>query len=128
MEAQKDGVVDEKISKPMDWDRTIFNQVDRTNLAMTQGSPDFPRAVETLKTLLVFFQVKDEVFKRAIVKIETDTTAYKAVNTSPVTKEVPPDQLEQVTWWRANQIYEQCLLLIGRAGFYPERQRDFEER
>jgi hypothetical protein len=120
--------VDEKTAKSLDFNEVLCRQIDRINIARTQGTKDFPRAVEALISNMAFHSKSDPKFKEEMESI--DQAVNEQANTiaagNPF-KRLDPTQAEDLAWARASLKLDACIKVMGRAGFLGLRQVEFEE-
>lgn len=117
--------MDEKTSKPMEWQQVLFLQVNRINDAMTRGDGNFMAGIEALEMDLAFFSENDKAFKNDIKDIDVEATKW-LVKQKQVGGYVPNEDQAAAAYARSKLLMKALLRMIGRAGFYPESQSSYE--
>lgn len=117
----------DKTSQPLKYPEVLFRQVDRILKALTEQSGDFMAGIEGFDMAVAYFKTKDKDFKADITNIEEEANAYiERIKGSG--GQVNQNQLHGVSYARSKMKMEALLRLIGRAGFYPEQQREWVEK
>lgn len=116
----------DKTSKPGDYPYVLFRQLDRVLAALTEQSGNFMAGVEGFDMALAFFKQHDDTFKQEMDDI--DNAAEKLLdNLKRLGGQIDKNELHNITYARQKCRMEALLRLIGRAGFYPEQQREWVE-
>lgn len=117
--------LDEKTSRPLEWQNVLFRQIDRILAAITEQKGDFMAGVEGLDMALAFFKEKDPSFHAEMKRIADEADKY-VNDLRSIGGEIARGDLHGVAYARAKLKMEELLRLIGRAGFYPEQQAEWK--
>ena len=112
-------------SKPMDWAKVLFLQIDRINKAMTETQGNFMAGIDALEMDLAFFSENDPQFKKDLADIDTQARAWLKGNRG-YSGGVETDKKMTLAYARSRELMKALLRLMGRKGFYPEQQRHFK--
>lgn len=114
-------------SKPMDWSKVLFLQIDRINKAMTETQGNFMAGIDALEMDLAFFSENDPQFKKDLEAIDAQakTWVQKKKNQSG---SLDDSKRMTLAYARARELMKALLRLMGRKGFYPEQQGHFRGR
>lgn len=116
------GKVDIKIM----WQSTIFSQINRVMHAFTEGDPStrFERifmSVMGLESVLTWY--KDDKYNEDIKDIETGVKEFMN-EMEEIRQTINPTNVD---FMRAKIKLDALMLLIGRSGFYPEKDTGISE-
>lgn len=117
----------DKTSQPLKFPEVLFRQLDRILKALTEQSGNFMAGIEGFDMAVAFFKTKDKKFKDEITSIETEAEKY-LTKIQGSSGQVDQNQMHGVAYARSKMRMEALLKLIGRAGFYPEQQREWVEK
>lgn len=128
----RDGtVVDEgegdRTTKPMDWAKVLFLQIDRINKSMTQQEGNFMAGIDALEMDLAYYSQTDPLFKADLEAIEEQAKKFLKRRQAHMGED-QADKHMTLAYARARELMKALLRLMGRAGFYPEQQRHFRGR
>lgn len=122
-----DEALNDKTTRPMDWAKVLFLQIDRINKAMTQMEGNFMAGIDALEMDLAFYSETDDRFKKELEAIDTQAKEFIKKRRGNM-GEVEADHKMTLAYARARELMKALLRLMGRAGFYPEQQAHFRGR
>lgn len=107
-----------KTDEPLEYNKLVIKQMDRCNIALSQGARQFSLAIIAFRCMLAHKILRDKFYPQDMEKINNELEAKKGAIKNPKIRERHTDQLN---FEASIAEYQALVRLCARQDLFPPR-------